>query len=400
MRIVLDSSVVVGGDWNFEHNAARALLGACERGEVELYVPRVVLDEIRNAYEEREASDLKKLNGARAALRRMRGPRAGAGEFEGEVTGQPGYSAYLRGAITEAGGRILDYPDVAHPQLLERSLRRRAPFDVSGQRGYRDALIWHNVMEVAGSGKPVVFATNDGDFLAAKESDELHPHLTEELEARKVATGRVTIARSLKEVVEKVIVPAAHIRDALGRELDAKEGLRRELQEAMMHAAERGAAILDASRLEVEVGPDLEAYAGEVIEKRLARIEMPERFAIAEVVPLGDEAFGVEAWLEGPASVQLTVLVDGFSDRGPMPAGIEIASDGRNATLIGTARVRLVFEIEYDRREERLGDPGLVGVTDARPAPAGAETREATSPPGPRVGWFAVAGQNDLRTRP
>ena len=263
MRIVLDSSVVVEGDWNLEHNAARALLGACERGEIELCVPRVALDEIRNAYEEREASDLKKLNGARSALRKMRGPRAGAGEFEGEVTRQSGYLAHLRGAITQAGGQILDYPDVAHQQLLERSLRRRAPFDGSGQRGYRDTLIWHNVIEVAGSGQPVVFATNDGDF-RGKESDDLHPHLAEELDARKIAKGRVTLARSLKEVVERVIEPAAHVRDALGGELDAKEGLRRELQKAMLEAARGGATILDASRLEVAVGHDVEGYADEV----------------------------------------------------------------------------------------------------------------------------------------
>ena len=57
MRIVIDSSVIVEGDWNLEHNAAQALLAACERGAIELYVPRVVLNEIRNAFEEREKAD-------------------------------------------------------------------------------------------------------------------------------------------------------------------------------------------------------------------------------------------------------------------------------------------------------------------------------------------------------
>ena len=130
------------------------------------------------------------------------------------------------------------------------------------------------------------------------------------------------------------------------------------------------------------------------------RIEAPERFAIAEVVPLGDERFGVEAWLEGGASVQLTVLLDGVPDGAPLPPGIEIAADGRNATLTGNAQVRLVFEIEYDRRGERLGQPGLVGVTDAGPRPAEAGIPEAAEPSSPRVEWFAVTRADEPRTGP
>lgn len=391
MRIVLDSSVMIEGDWNLEHNAARALLGACERGEVELCVSRVVLDEVRNSYEEREAKKLQALNGARAALRRMRGPRAGAGELEGEVTPRPGYFGYLRRAITEAGGQILEYPEVAHQQLLERSLQRRAPFDKAGQRGYRDALIWHNVVELAGSGKPVVFATNDGDFRSDKSPDDLHPHLVAELQERSIDAERVTLARSLKEVVERVIEPAAHVRKALGDELGTKKGVRRELQLAMVNSAKRGAALLDASRLDVAVEHGLEPYAGEVIEKSLGEIEAPHRFAIAEVIPLGDERFGVEAWLEVTASAALTVLVDGFPGGSPVPAEIEISSDGQSAVLPGSADVRLVFEIEYNQGEERLGEPQLIEIVRAGEMITGGNEAGSGGPPGPWIDWFEVA---------
>lgn len=390
MRIVLDSSVIIEGDWNLEHNAARALLGACERGEVELCVPRVVLDEIRNAYEEREARKLQTLNGARAALRRMRGPRAGVGELEGKVTPRPGYLRYLRRAITEAGGRILEYPDVAHQQLLERALQRRAPFDKAGQRGYRDALIWHNVIELAGSGK-VVFATNDGDFRSDKTPDDLHPHLLAELQERSIGAERVTLARSLKEVVERVIEPAAHVRKALGDELGTKKAVRRELQLAMVNSAKRGAALLDASRLGAAVELGLEPYVGDVIEKSLGEIEAPHRFAIAEVIPLGDERFGVEAWLEATASVALTVLVDGFPGGSPVPSEIEISSDGQSAVLPGSAEVRLVFEIEYDRGEERLGEPQLIEIVTAAERISEGDEAESGGSPGPWIDWFEVA---------
>lgn len=389
--------MIVEGDWNLEHNPSRALFAACERGEVELCVPRVVLDEVRNAYEEREASQLKRLNGARAELRRMRGPRVGAGELEGEVTGQTGYFSYLRGAITGVGGRILEYPEVPHQQLLERSLRRRAPFDGSGRRGYRDALIWHNVIEVASLGQPVVFATNDGDFRADKETNYLHPHLVAELGERSIAVERVTLVRSLKEGVERVIEPAAHVREALGGELDAKESVRQELQVAMVKAARRGAAVLDASRLDFTLERGLEAYASDVIERIVGKIEAPRRFAIAEVVPLGNDKFGVEAWLEGTASVDLTVLVDSFPSQVAVPSEIEISADGQSATLRGSAEVRLVFEIEYDRREERLGEPRLIEIMNtALEIGYGSEVGPG-APAGPRIEWFEVAKEEDVK---
>ena len=394
MRIVLDSSVIVEGDWNLEHNAAQALLGACGRGEIELCVPRVVLDEVRNAYEEREASKLDALNDARARLRSMRGPRAGAGEFEGKVTAQAGYFAYLRRAITEVGGRILEYPDIGHQELLERSLQRRAPFDSSRQRGYRDALIWHNVIELAGSGRPVVFATNDGDFRESKDSNGLHPHLASDLSQRSIAAERVTLAHSLGEVVEQVIKPAAGVRKALGSELGNKATVRRELEVAMAKAAKRG-AFLDVSHLDVVVDPSLEAFSAEVIEKRFREISSPARLAIAEVVPLGSEKFGVEAWLEGTASIELTVLIDGFSAKTDAPPGLKVSADGQSASVLGSAEVRLIFEIDYDQREERLGIPTLIEIRGVVDGDGKGSAPGSTAAADMAIEWFQFVQEDE-----
>jgi predicted nucleic acid-binding protein len=59
VRIVLDSSVVVEHDWNLAHNDAQALLAACDRGAIELFVPEVVIDEVVNRYEKRESKKIK-----------------------------------------------------------------------------------------------------------------------------------------------------------------------------------------------------------------------------------------------------------------------------------------------------------------------------------------------------
>ena len=70
MKIVLDSSVIVEGDWNLTDYSAQALLGACAREALELFIPRVVLSEVINSYEEREAAKLETLNKVRALIRR------------------------------------------------------------------------------------------------------------------------------------------------------------------------------------------------------------------------------------------------------------------------------------------------------------------------------------------
>src|SRR5690606_35616016 len=122
---------IVEGDWNLQQTSAQALLAACDRREIELYVPQVVLSEVFRRYEEREAKKLDALNDARAALRELRGARSVEGEFEGELKPKPGYITHLTQTIRRAGGQILDLPKVEHAELVERSLSRRAPFDGS-----------------------------------------------------------------------------------------------------------------------------------------------------------------------------------------------------------------------------------------------------------------------------
>ena len=123
--------MIAEGDWNLEHNAAQALLAACDRGAIELFVPRVVIDEVVNRYAKRESKKIKALNDARTELRKMRGPR-GSGELEGEAESQPGYLMHLRKVIREAGGEIPDFPEVTHEELVRRALRGAVPSTTQG----------------------------------------------------------------------------------------------------------------------------------------------------------------------------------------------------------------------------------------------------------------------------
>lgn len=111
MQLVIDSSAVVERDWHLESNAAQALLAACDRGEVELLMPQVVVDEIVNAHQERVTQKLEKLDRARGELRRLQGPRSRDERGESDpLSAQPGYASDLWGTLTALGVRLLDPP--------------------------------------------------------------------------------------------------------------------------------------------------------------------------------------------------------------------------------------------------------------------------------------------------
>jgi predicted nucleic acid-binding protein len=374
MRIVVDSSMIVGGDWNLQQTSAQALLAACDRREIELYVPQVVLGEVFRRYEEREAKKLEALNDARAALRELRGARAVEGEFEGELKAKPGYITHLTQTIRRAGGQILDFPKVEHAELVERSLSRRAPFDGSGQRGYRDALIWHNVLDVARSGQAVVFATADGDF-REPGSDRLNDHLVDDLRQHGIDPSRISLAGSLKEVVEKVVEPALYVLDALNAQLQSDESWGKELSKALVEVAGEDAGYVDSEDVEVGIDIEQEPVASDVIEESLSYVDHFRRFAIADAIPLGEGKFGIELWMDATAFFDVTVSTVGFADNPEgIPASVEISADESTALLGGAAEVRLVYEVEYDQKGERLGHPRLVrldAVSDALPKHAG-----------------------------
>ena len=107
---------------------------------------------------------------------------------------------------TESG--IIDYPDTLHETLVKRATSRKRPFDDNGS-GYRDALIWESVLELAKQVKgPIVLVTKDKDF--REGSSNLHRDLTKDLERLGLPEDKVTLAMDLASLVDQ------HVRPNLG----------------------------------------------------------------------------------------------------------------------------------------------------------------------------------------
>jgi hypothetical protein len=89
----------------------------------------------------------------------------------------------LRNRLAEMGATIAPVPtSLDHDTLVNWSLWAHPPFD-STDKGYRDALIWATVREVAAEAKlgcAIVFVTNDNDCCDGKEAI-LHPKLVQDL---------------------------------------------------------------------------------------------------------------------------------------------------------------------------------------------------------------------------
>jgi len=81
----------------------------------------------------------------------------------------------MRHSLSHAGIVVAPLPAVTHQELVDWSLDANPPFD-STDKGYRDALLWWSIREIANHHPgDVIFVTNDKDF---RQGEALHPVLS------------------------------------------------------------------------------------------------------------------------------------------------------------------------------------------------------------------------------
>ena len=383
MRVVIETSAIAEGDWYLEHNAAQALLGLSDRGEIGLLLPEVVYRELGKKHAEAVSRELakrdsptraKKLNALQPTDRRSADPQ----DAPAETAPSYCYSAALWRTVTSAGGQLLDLPETSPEVLLDRSLACRAPFDSRGRAGFRDALIWETIMELATRCEPVVFITKDPDFLDPATRGQLHPDLIEDLVAAGLPGDRIRPVESLKEAVEQVVQPARELLDSLRARLNSDAAWRERLVARLEELAAEDA---DAVGFEVDVGLDMgvERYVEEIDGEELDYLDYFGKMAIADVLPLGADGFEVEIWLSATAFYDVSVIL---SDRvWDAPSKVRAAiADGyglseRSATIGGIAQVLLVFEATYDPESDEFADISLRRMSDDQGEPGPQQLR-------------------------
>ena len=205
---VLDANTVIAEQYGASAHM-RALLSASSAVGFQVHLPKVALEEIAAKYERELSKNAKEADKSLSRLswllgRSIDSPVDGFDSKEETESFRERLLSHL--GMTES--HIIDYPDTPHETLVKRATSRKRPFDDNGS-GYRDALIWESVLELAKQVKgPIVLVTKDKDF--REESSNLHGDLIKDLERLGLPEDKVTLATDLAGLVDQ------HVRPNLG----------------------------------------------------------------------------------------------------------------------------------------------------------------------------------------
>ena len=218
VALVLDTNVLVR-DWLLESPAATHIRNQSAYGPLGLLVPELVIREAVRVYRRQLKAAQRDLH---RALRQRRQLQAGAPDAVLErvnttvdvAAAAAEYDSRLRQVLGRARARVLPLPGIDHERLVEDALQGRKPFDHEGHKGYRDALIWHSVLEAAPSfSRVILVSANHTDFAeSSSDPEQLAPELVDDVSALRRG-GAPALDVSLRKDLASVIAhefPAQH----------------------------------------------------------------------------------------------------------------------------------------------------------------------------------------------
>jgi hypothetical protein len=357
MRVLLDSSVLTEGDWGLTGAAAQALLAASERNRLRLIVPEIVIREVTNSQGEREQTAINKVNSEQRKLRRLQNhfsidPPA----VTTPAPVRDAYAEQLRQRLEEARVQTPALPDLPHDQVVDRALGRRRPFDSEGRKGYRDTLIWLNVLDLLCEGEELLFVTDDGDFLAKDDKGKLHQHLLDDLAERGINAASIRICASLESAVEITLKPAREVLEKLRRRLDIDIDFRERVEQELEGLAVDTYSIED-DEVDVAIDSEFEPFADGLEERELEEVYGLGSINFNDAHQISGDRFVVTADASAEASYRLFLSTSGFwRDPRRVPADLDLTADERYAYIRGSARVVLLLRAEYDPGKDELGE--------------------------------------------
>lgn len=207
MIVVVDTNQFYGDPRMVLRNF-RILLGQHERGRLELTVPEVVLRELPKLFARNYRETLEKLDAGARKLGELGHDAGERAELPDVEQARDKYDVQLRADLAARQVRTPPMPDVDLGQLVDDSVAETRPWQAKS-RGFRDALIWRSVLDLACEDSVVLVSNNSDDFAASKQlKDELHPDLRSQLVAAGHGEHRVLLLPSLDDFIDRY-VPSA-----------------------------------------------------------------------------------------------------------------------------------------------------------------------------------------------
>lgn len=206
MYVYLDTNIFFQ-NWYLQSPHFSKLISYCNDTNATLLLPQVVVEEVQAKFEQDATKVLKELADKWKLCERH--------GYAGSMTPMPLVAAnydFLSVVKNEFDFvEVISYDDVSHRVLVKKAIGAKRPFTDS-EKGYRDALIWHSLIDFIRSkdeGVAVAFVSaNSKDFFKKDSAlPEFHADLEADLVEGKIE-NRFLLYRSLDEFVSsnKVVV--------------------------------------------------------------------------------------------------------------------------------------------------------------------------------------------------
>jgi predicted nucleic acid-binding protein len=207
MKVVLDSNIIIADFW-LESTNFKLLFESAKKGDVKIYIPEVVLDEVVNKYLKRLEDSMFKIHSELKTYKKLSREQENNPITQRMINKSVSeYQKHLQQIIEVNSIEIIKYPKTDHKFLANKAINKLKPFNAN-EKGYRDSLIWENIKELltenesAISQPELVFISNNYKDFATSEY-ELHSDLISELENEDFDSKSVIVYPSLSEFNDK-----------------------------------------------------------------------------------------------------------------------------------------------------------------------------------------------------
>jgi hypothetical protein len=223
--LVLDSNVLFH-DFHMGRPYLRLVRTQAKAGGFTLAVPELVVLETVNLYrEETEAAVELLANRSQKPLERLDQLKVPASMPELDIEAlTETYEKKLREQLEDVGAEVPDLPGVPESEIVERALKRRKPFKKS-DAGYRDTLIWHNILALAERDEVVLVSENHGDFAESKDEPAvLASDLQDDLEQADLPREQVRLMPEVATFIKEHVPESTQVRQRIQDRLATADG--------------------------------------------------------------------------------------------------------------------------------------------------------------------------------